>query len=395
MVDVRRTVAGLVAAVLALGGCSAGDRALLSAPSCPESDAVPRPEPVRPGTVHAWRPHAGTDTATRPADGPVAVPGWTDVVSLASSGSTTYAAKADGTVWAYGLGAKGSLGDGVAERHVAVVPQPVPGITDARSVHVVGSAAFAVRADGTVLAWGDGLLARAGERGTVGRDVLSPIPLPGLDDVATIAPGALTAIALRADGSVAGWGTNLTDMLGGAEGTALTPVRDAPRASALAVTTGAVLAVTSAGTVCAWGDNSVGELAVQPVGGRSARPVGVPGPVGVTRVAGGTSTAYALDGAGAVWAWGRGASGSLGDGDGADHASPVPRVVVGLPPARYVAASGFTGFAVDVDGTLWGWGSRLALGDLAPDGGALVPVRVPLPGPVLAVAGTHALVDTG
>jgi hypothetical protein len=72
----------------------------------------------------------------------------------------------------------------------------------------------------------------------------------------------------------------------------------------------------------------------------------------------------------------------------------VPAVIAGLPPARWIGASGLTGFAVDTEGGLWGWGSGLAMGAATPVGapGAAHPVRIPQPGPVLAVAGGHAIV---
>jgi regulator of chromosome condensation len=394
VIRASRRLVTVVAAVLGLAGCSAADRAVLLAPPCRAGAGAPQPvEPV-PGTVYAWKPHfaaAQEGGAGIGEDGPEVVPGWSDVVSLASSGFTTYAVRADGTVWAYGLGHLGSLGDGELARHGASTPQPVPGITDARSVHVVGSAAFVVRADGTVLAWGEGLLAHGGTRDTVRDHVGSPIPVDGLTGVHTIAPGALTALALRTDGTVAGWGINLTDVLGDRADTSLTTIEGVSGVVSLASAGGAVVAASAEGGVCAWGNNVHGLLGLTPTGGQTGRPVEVAGLVDVVQVAGGSDVAYARDRHGGVWAWGRGAAGALGDGQAADHISAVPARVAGLPPARWIGATGLTGYAVDVDGGLWAWGSGAAIGRHAP-GSALTPVRIPLPGPVLAVSGSHALV---
>jgi alpha-tubulin suppressor-like RCC1 family protein len=394
----RRLPAALaagVAALLGLTGCSAADRAVLTAPPCRDVPGSPPRTDAVPGTVYAWQPHfaaAGTAPSSVGAAGPEAVPGWTDVVSVASSGHTTYAVRADGTVEAYGLGHQGSLGDGDLGRHATAAPQRVPGVTDARSVHVVGSAAFVVRADGTVLAWGDGLLAHGGARDT-GRDhVGSPIPIEGLRDVHAIADGDLTALALRTDGTVAGWGINLTDVLGDHDGTSLTTVKGISGVVSVALAGGAVVAARGDGSVCAWGNNVHGLLGVTPTGGQTGRPVAVPTLVDVEQVAGGADVAYARDRRGTVFAWGRGVSGALGDGRAEDHISAVPAPVAGLPPARWIGASGLTGYAVDADGGLWAWGSGMAIGRHSPDGAALVPVRIPLPGPVLAVSGSHALV---
>ncbi|WP_211366822.1 RCC1 domain-containing protein [Pseudonocardia kunmingensis] len=284
----RRLVAAAAAGVtvvLGLAGCTAADRAVLLAPPCRGGAGAPQPvEPV-PGTVYAWKPHFAADAGgAHIGEGePEAVPGWSAVVSLASSGFTTYAVRADGTVWAYGLGHKGSLGDGDLSRHAVPTPQQVPGITDARSVHVVGSAAFAVRADGTVLAWGEGLLAHGGKRDTVRDHVASPIPVEGLTGVHGIAPGALTALALRVDGTVAGWGVTITEVLGERADTSVTGIRGVSGVVSLASVGGAVVAATAGGGVCAWGDNAHGLLGVSPTGGQTGRPVAVAGLVTSSR----------------------------------------------------------------------------------------------------------------
>ncbi len=386
-----RALTAALAGLIGLTGCSAADRAVLAAPPCRDASANPEPDTVPPGTVYAWRPHfTSAGSPPRPqTTGPQAVPGWDDVVSVASTGHTTAAVHADGTVSIYGLGHDGSLGDGDPARHFAEVPRPVAGITDARSVHVAGHAFFVVRTDGTVVGWGDGFLVRGGSRDGE-RAEPTPRPVDGLADVVTIAPGALNAFALHADGRVAGWGTNFTDVLGDRDAASLTTIRDVGGVASLASAGGAVVAATGTGAVCAWGNNVHGLLGIEPTGGQTGRPVAVPGLSGVVQVAGGHDVAFARDERGLVWAWGRGVQGVLGDGDVGDHHSARPRTVPGLPPVRWIGSHGFTGYAIDTDGGLWAWGSRLAL-DPA-EGGEPVPVPIPLPGPVLAVSGTHAIV---
>ncbi|WP_408004769.1 RCC1 domain-containing protein, partial [Pseudonocardia lacus] len=372
-----------------LRGWSAADRAVLRAPGArDEGAASPRPVRIAPGTVHAWLPHPPRP----PTAGAVAVPGWDDVVSIASTGRTTAAVHADGTVSAYGLGHHGSLGDGDPQRHHAPIPRPVPGITDARSVHAAGHAFFAIRTDGTVLAWGEGFLARGGVRAGA-RAEPSPIPLRRPRDVVAIRDGVLHAIALLGTGRVAGWGVNLTGVLGERARTDARVVGGLRGVVDVAAAGGAVVAVRASGRLCAWGNNAHGLLGVEPTGGQTSRPVALTGPTGVLQVAGGRDVALALDDRGAVWAWGRGVHGVLGDGEVTDHVRARPRVVPGLPPARWVGAHGSTGYAVDRDGGLWAWGSAAALGDLACGAAPVpIPVPIPMPGPVLAVSGTHALV---
>lgn len=400
----RRVGAGLlvtIAVVAGLSSCSKADQALRSLGPCPTMDEGPQVPAADPGTVYAWLPNSRptnappTSSAPDPSDkgAPLSVPGWTDVVSIASTGYTTFAVKADGTVWAYGQGTRGLLGDGDLEQHEAFEPQQVPGLPEARSVHVVGSAAFVVTTEGAVWGWGDGMLASAGAVGVASDDLASPTRLEDLEDVVTFAQGGQTAMALHSDGSVSGWGINLTAVLGDQHGTELTGIDGLDGVIGIASSQNAELALMADGTVCAWGNNANGEFAVGPLGGQTGRPRAIRGLTDITEVAAGAATGYALDSDGTVLAWGEGESGALGDGNTARHISTTPTEVAGIPPAAHVYANDYSAFVVTLDGELWGWGSSLHVGDAAVPNN--LPVQIPLPGSVLAVGGSHAIVDLG
>ncbi|HYP52204.1 MAG TPA: hypothetical protein VEQ42_01620, partial [Pyrinomonadaceae bacterium] len=66
-----------------------------------------------------------------------------------------------------------------------------------------------VRNDGTVWNWGLGGNGQLGD-GSVGVGITSktPIQVPGLDNVVAVADGSVFALALKADGTVWGWGIN-------------------------------------------------------------------------------------------------------------------------------------------------------------------------------------------
>ncbi|MBT3151662.1 RCC1 repeat domain-containing protein [Streptomyces sp. CHD11] len=384
----RVLVAGV--AVLGLAGCSKADRAVHGAPRCPEGPAAqPAPRQVPPGVAWAWASMNGAPAGSR-AEG--AVPGWTDVVSVADGRWTTVAVRADGTVWSYGTNIGGSLGQGSYERHYRAEPRRVPGIDDARTVHSSGPTFYVVRRDGTVTAWGDDRFLVNGGKREGYNGVPTPQRVPGLEDIVSMGPGSLNAFALRSDGRVRGWGINLTDVLGDVDGTRLTTIDGVGGVVDVASAGGAVVALKADGRVCAWGNNAHGLLGTEPRGGQSGRPVRVPGLTDVVQVAGGDNVAYALDRDGVVRAWGRGVGGTLGDGDTSDHSSTAPVRVAGLPGIRRIAASGLTGLAIDSKGGLWGWGSGLGLGERA-GGDADRPVRIPLPGPALDLSGTHVILD--
>jgi Regulator of chromosome condensation (RCC1) repeat len=73
------------------------------------------------------------------------------------------------------------------------------------------------------------------------------------------------------------------------------------------------LAVTSGGTVWAWGHNGWGELGDGTVTS-SSTPVQVPGLTGIVQVAAGVAYSLALRSDGTVWAWGYNQYGQVGDG---------------------------------------------------------------------------------
>ncbi|MFB8776471.1 RCC1 domain-containing protein [Streptomyces broussonetiae] len=391
----RSLLCGLVAgaAVLALAGCSAADRAVVFAPEGPEGPSA-RPAQRELPTGTAWAFGAPYDAPAGDFEGGP-VPGLTDVVSVADSGHTVVAVRADGTVWSYGTNVDGSLGHGSRERVFEAEPRQVRGIGPAHAVYGGGATFYVVLRDGSVMAWGsDRFLVRGGKR--EGHDgVTVPERVQRAENVVAMGPHLLNAFALRSDGRVLGWGINLTDVLGERDGTRIGTVPGVSGVVDVASAGGAVVAVKADGTVCAWGNNAHGLLAVGPTGGQSARPVHVRGLENVVQVAGGSDVAYALDRDGAVWAWGRGVSGALGDGDTSDHVSAKPVRVTGLPGIRRISASRFTGYAIDTDGGLWAWGSGTATlaGHPGTSNGAARPVRIPLPAPALDVSGHHAIVE--
>lgn len=249
---------------------------------------------------------------------PALVPGLTGVVALASSSAAAYAVKNDGTLWAWGYNADGQLGRGTTSDYSAV-PARVPGLTGVRGVAAVERSAFALLQDGTVMAWG------ANHGGQLGLGTwassLTPVRIPGLTDVRAIAGQRGAVYALKNDGTVFSWG-------GGYPGHAtsssiLTPTR--------------VTELTDVRTI-------------------------VPG--------------YALKNDGTVWAWGPNGDGQLGNGSTTFSAVPVQ--VSGLANVQAIAGDGSGAIALAADGSLWGWGSA-AYGELGNGrgGAALLPVRIP------------------
>jgi hypothetical protein len=112
----------------------------------------------------------------------------------------------------------------------------------------------------------------------------------GLSNVVAVAAGGNHSLALKADGTVVGWGEN-TDAEGNAVGQSVTPL-ELKNVVGIAAGEYHSLAVKADGTVVAWGDNSQNQCGV---------PLGL---TNVVAVAGGGAHSLALAVDGTVSAWG-------------------------------------------------------------------------------------------
>jgi alpha-tubulin suppressor-like RCC1 family protein len=162
------------------------------------------------GSVKAWG-YNGFGQLGTPAGpdvlSPITVPGVGSVVTVAAGHLHSLALRSDGTVWGWGDNGEGQLGDGTQTSRST--PAPVHNLSNVRQLVSGSFHAMALGNDGNVRVWG-----HAGE-GQVGNGQF-PSPdaqlLPALASVSNIvhvAAGDLHSLAVRADGSVWAWGWNL------------------------------------------------------------------------------------------------------------------------------------------------------------------------------------------
>lgn len=288
--------------------------------------------------------------------------GLTTAVAVSGGLDFTVALLADGTVKAWGLGGSGQLGDGALAS--AFVPVDVYGLTGITGIAAGGGHTLALGSDGTVWGWGENEYGQVGDGSTTAQPL--PVPVAGLPgDVVAVGCGRTHSFALTSAGEVWAWGDNSSGQLGDGTTTGtlvpialagLPPIATIDGGTSLGV--GFTVALAADGAVWTWGGNSTGQLGD---GTTTSNPV--PAPVAglgtaVAAVAGMDFT-LALLADGTVMSWGGNAYGQLGNGTTADVATPGPVLMAdGVTPLSDVAAvsAGLHGLALHVDGSLSGWG---------------------------------------
>ncbi len=285
------------------------------------------------------------DAWTPVQTGLLSVPPLTNVTKLGGRPYFTLAEKTDGTIWAWGMNQYGQMGNGTVNplsgpqvMIPVMVSNSLPGqpLNGALQITCGYKAGAALATNGTVWTWGTGT---GGELGQ-GAPTTSYVPaqVPGLSNITQISFGWSHVLARKSDGTVWAWGGNAHGEVG--DGTAVTrsnAVQVLNVSNIVSVSGGDdhSSALAADGTVWKWGLNDLGEL-----GNGTTNLVANPFPAkilvdthgnGFSNVVMTSARDYhniAVKADGSVWCWGWNNQGQCGNGTTNDTWSPTP--VVGL-----------------------------------------------------------------
>ena len=277
------------------------------------------------GTVWAWGSNGSGqlgDGTTTYRTSPVAVTGLTSVIAIAAGNNHALALKSDGTLWAWGNNGSGQLGDGTTTQRNS--PVQVSTLTGVVSMDGGSSFSVAVKSDGTVWSFGANGNGQLGDGTTTTRT--SPVQVSGLTGVTSVSAGSTHALALKSDGTVKAWGYNGSGQLGDGTSTQRnTPVSVSNLGIATAIAAGGdfSIALRQDLTISTWGGNGWGELGDGTSSTWSPLPVATANILNGAVIAGGNHFASAITTDGTVWAWGDNANGQVGDGTQVQRRSPV------------------------------------------------------------------------
>lgn len=248
---------------------------------------------------------------------------FSDVIDIATGTSHSVALKSDGTVWAWGLGTSGQIGNNASLTSYIPVQVQVSGgapLTDVTSIAAGTNFSIARKSDGTVWAWGLGTGGQLGDGTIVTKNYAVQVKSGGvgMTDVSNnISAGGLHSLVVKDDGTVWAWGANTSFQTG--DGVSTTTARN--QAVQVSGITNAVqvnagfdfsLATLSDGTVKAWGASTYSQLGVQEINRTAPTPIYGFEDASIIDASSGITNHVLLKSDGTVWTSGSNASGQLG-----------------------------------------------------------------------------------
>jgi alpha-tubulin suppressor-like RCC1 family protein len=301
------------------------------------------------GSMFAWglAMHFGEDQFVRGSNynSPVAIQSTEFFTQVSAGAANLLGLDASGRIWSSGpIGTPGNYWNEIA----------------IGSDHVL-----ALRSDGSLFAWGDNAFGQLGDTTLFKRS--APVKI-GPSSWAAIGAAGNTSYAIRGDGSLFAWGNATGGEIG--DSTVVRSIFDDAQGSyswikiegggsAGGISGNQIMALTSTGRLWGWGNNTQGTLGDGTTVFKS-NPVNIGLGIGHDTTFIDFSAAdghtCAITSNGALYCWGNGVAGNLGDGTTISKSSPVK--IGNQSWQKVFAALGSCTYAIHANGALFAWGTN-------------------------------------
>ena len=289
---------------------------------------------------------------------PIQIGTLTNWKQIAMGYYTSMAVKTDGTLWGWGNNQNGQLGNGTTAYYSS--PIQIGSATNWKQVACGGQGfTAAIKTDGTLWTWGYGLGGALGQGSTT--QFNTPTQLGLLTNWSHVYCTLDSIYATNNNNYLYASGPNNFGSLGAPStliGDSSSPIQVGSLTNWKQVSTVyfITVAIKNDGTLWAWGGNAVGGLGNGTASVYYSSPIQIGSLTNWKQVSTSGSHTMAIKTDGTLWGWGyNGAHGSLGvNSASTDYSSPVQ--VGSLTNWKQVSANYVTTSAVKTDGTLWTWG---------------------------------------
>jgi alpha-tubulin suppressor-like RCC1 family protein len=283
-----------------------------------------------------------------------------------NSGFNNFATNSSKNLWGWGINTNGQLGQNNVINRSS--PVQVGSLTNWTYKFVASlSGSFGIKSDGTLWAWGAGSSGQLGQNNLISRS--SPVQVGSLTNWSYIHTAGESVMAIKTDGTLWAWGRNVYfGQLGlGDIFNRSSPVQVGTDTnwSKCRINGMISVALKTNGTLWSCGNGRYGRTGLGLAYTSTLAQIGSStdwSAISISLDGNSNYGGFAIKTTGAMWVWGRNSFGSLGLNNLITQSTPVQLGL--LTNWSKVSSGGYSTMSIKTDGTLWAIGGRNQAGQL-------------------------------